>query len=61
MYWTEHTPLVSYQVLVGLVPYAFASKLACDCTPCVKGIVSRNEYFLKAYNNKKVLSVHALI
>jgi hypothetical protein len=27
----------------------------------VKGIVSRDEYFLKAYNNKKVLSVHALI
>jgi hypothetical protein len=28
---------------------------------CVKGIVSREEYFLKAYNNKQVLSVHALI
>ncbi len=38
----------SYQVPVSLVPYAFASKLACDCTSFVKGIVSRDEYFLKA-------------
>jgi hypothetical protein len=35
-----------------VVPYAFA---------CVKGIVTRDEFFFKAYNDKKVLSVHALI
>jgi hypothetical protein len=27
----------------------------------MKGIVSRDEYFLEAYKNKKVLSLHALI
>ncbi len=27
----------------------------------VKRIVSRDEYFFKAYNNKQVLSVHALL
>ena len=28
---------------------------------CFKGIESRDEYVLKAYNNKWVFSVHALI
>jgi hypothetical protein len=32
-----------------------------DFSVSLKGIVSRDEYFLKAQNNKLVLSVHALV
>jgi hypothetical protein len=32
-----------------------------SASPAVKGTVSRDEYFLEAYNNNKLLSVHALI
>jgi hypothetical protein len=31
-----------------------------DFSVTLKGLISRDEYFLKAYNNKLVLSVHAL-
>jgi hypothetical protein len=30
-------------------------------TPLLHGIVSRDEYFLKAYDNKFVITVHELI
>ncbi len=38
-----------------------AVEYICTVEEQVKGIVSREEYFLKAYYNKQALSVHALM
>ncbi len=48
----------SFLYLSVVLPFISSSDIVGQC---FKGIESRDEYVLKAYNNKWVLSVHALI